>query len=413
MPRSIDPFKYLAASFSRMKELLDAEFHFYTKQRHAYHTMRFADTFWKGYIHVLLKHVLITVKRRSMLSLVKHPFQACVLIFAACLEQIAAWAYLYHFIILWQTSHLKHAYDGINKFKTGILWNIKDSFTLSLFQFKPSLFKSFFFRIKRKHTYNALEILDKTRVITNARVSRIFLRIDDMFFENTHAIEALCNSIIGRPIPFLAAVTGCDIIHHTHAPLLRTIVDKGGRLGIHGFVHGGTYGPYTSEILQLNYSEIDYVCTTVAQYVNACGFQTLAFVAPFNAIAWDQIVYLSRRFPIITGGPETARFTGNLFGPLVLETGSIYFPSFHPFYGRAADMLDQKFFDTILYTHAPVCITLHLQQEAADAFSSFKKFITLYRAFITDWGSLIPQQLTQMQQEPVHHEHLVYGRHSS
>jgi hypothetical protein len=147
--------------------------------------------------------------------------------------------------------------------------------------------------------------------------------------------------------------------------------------------------------------------------VNACGFRTVAFIAPFNAIAWDQIVYLSRRFPIITGGPETARFTGNLFGPLVLETGSIYFPSFHPFYGRAADMLDQKFFDTILYTHAPLCITLHLQQEAADAFSSFKKFITLYRAFITDWESLIPEQLTQQQQEPVHHEHLVYGRHTS
>ena len=42
-------------------------------------------------------------------------------------------------------------------------------------------------------------------------------------------------------------------------------------------------------------------------------------VPPFNAIGPEQILQLSNYFKVICGGPETARFTGRLTGPVAVH----------------------------------------------------------------------------------------------
>jgi glycosyltransferase involved in cell wall biosynthesis len=411
-PRNVNLVFYVRSSFSRMRQLLDAEFHFFIRQRDAYHTMRFAATFWRGYCNLLFKNILISLRRRSIGGLIGHPLQTAALVLAGGVEQFAAGALFFRYVARWRTGHTLLPTAMIDQYKTARLWGIKESFSVKLLQFNPNLFGSCLFKIRRKPVYDARVILKKTRAVTTARISKVFLRIDDVFCSDPSMVAALLEKMPGISAPFLAAVTGSDLLHHTSLPLLGRIIDKGGKIGLHGFLHKGVYGPYISEMLQLTYPHIDCLCNTVARCAGAHDINLVAFVPPFNAITWEQIVHLSRQFPVVCGGPETARFTGNIFGPLRLQTGSIYFPSYYPFYGKAKNMLSQTFFDMVLYAHAPVCITLHMQTEAADSFVSLPLFLNRFKSLLADWETLIPAQSIRKDREPAYHENLVYSGHT-
>jgi hypothetical protein len=111
-------------------------------------------------------------------------------------------------------------------------------------------------------------------------------------------------------------------------------------------------------------------------------------VPPFNAIAWDQIVLLSKIFPLVCGGPETLRFTNYFSGPVVLDTGGIYFPSCYPFYGTAQHGQHPTLYKTVMQVNAPICFTFHLHTEALDDFRGLEQWCARYKTLITDWSTL-------------------------
>jgi hypothetical protein len=100
-----------------------------------------------------------------------------------------------------------------------------------------------------------------------------------------------------------------------------------------------------------------------------------AFIPPFNSIGPQQILFLSKRFRVICGGPETARFTGRHCGPVALKNNSWYFPSFYPFYANSRFLLKRDLLRKATVYKAFICITLHFTEEAKDDFKNLKKLL--------------------------------------
>jgi glycosyltransferase involved in cell wall biosynthesis len=388
MPRRIKLLEYFSGSFSRMHSLLDAEYHFFMKHRDRYHTCRYAHTFWEGLMQILFKHVVSTLKRRKLLKLLLHPVQGFLLILSSLYEQFAAWVLSFRYIKKYISDNSDYHPVNINNKATAALWKFRNEKSSLILNLRPSIIRSIFFRIKRKPVYTALPLLKKAGKLTHSRNPRIFFRIDDLFLSDNELIEQLCDVMEQVKVPFLAGITGRDFTHGEYYQLINRINKAGGAIGIHGFTHNGTYGPYASEILQLNYPELDERIRAMMKTPVYKEIKPVAFIPPFNAISWEQIVYLSSSFSVICGGPETARFTNYSFGPVSLDTGAIYFPSYYPFYNSCANMLNSELIRSIIKSKAPICITAHLHNEAEDSFESLHKLANVLKSAITDWYSL-------------------------
>ena len=389
MPRNIRLTTYLLESFSRMRMLLDAEFYFYMKHKDRYHAFRYADTFWEELLLILTKHSISTVRRRTLKQILFHPIQTAFLIISSLIEQLAAWiyvpVYLFHFFP--DKSDLQDIHKGWEKTKK--LWMIDNRVSPSIMQFNPNVLKSIYFRIKKTPVYNANEILKKTGIKSSSYSTRLFIRVDDMFLDNHELVNQFCDCIKQSGAPFLAAVTGQDLTKKENYGLIKNIVNAGGAIALHGFNHSGKYGPYPSEILQLSFPEIDHLTATVLQTNFPGEYKPIAFIPPFNAISWEQVVYLSNKFPIVCGGPESIRFTKYLFGPVFLNTGGLFFPSCYPFYDCSANILHYRITKEIIKSKAPVCVTVHFAAEASDSFASFTKLLNNFKTIMTDWNMLI------------------------
>lgn len=389
LPRKVNPCSYLANSFSRMRSLLDAEFHFYNKHKDRYHTCRYASSFWHGLGNILLKHTIISLRRRSLNVCLGHPLQTFILILSGLCEQIAAWLLVPRYLnLFYHTTKTNHLHQIARK-KTAKLWQFDREIDLDLLMFKPSLLKPLLFRLNKRPVYNCLTILPHISKVTQAPCTRIFIRIDDVFLSKYELIEQFIKAMKQGGISFVAAIPGNDLRRPENVPIIENIVEAGGSIGLHGYSHRGKYGPYPSEILQMNFPELKELNESIKQAHLPVTCKPKIFIPPFNAISWEQIIYLGETYQIICGGPETARFTSYRYGPLVLENNALYFPSFFPLYGQAADMLDPGLKQKIFMARAPLCCTFHLQNEAQDGFSSLIKYIYKNHSIISDWNELL------------------------
>ena len=389
MPRHIHGLSYVARSPLRMKELLDAEYRFYMRCRDSYHTCRHEPSFWRTLVSFLTRYVVSTLRRRSVRQLLRHPVQSGVLLLGSLVEQITAWGlapcYVSRFLGDTSAGWLR----DIDEKRTRAIWRIGPEAPLMCLRLRPRTVRALLFPFLRKPVYDARRVLRRVSCWQSGGVdarSQVFLRIDDLFSENLDAGTRMCEIPGKRGVPFLAAVPGRDL-HDTS--LLNVLRDAGGVVGLHGFSHEGRHGPYQSEILQMSFPQIDEHLAEVEGLGLQEDLQPVAFVPPFNAISWDQIVYLASRFRIVCGGPESARFTDCCFGPVCLKDGAAYFPSYYPFYGCARDIVRTGVpMLTRGVTRGPVCITVHVQEEVGDGFRSFLRLVEDVQPIASDWLQL-------------------------
>jgi glycosyltransferase involved in cell wall biosynthesis len=388
LPRKVNLPKYVFGSATRMKRLLNAEIYFYLKQRDRYHVFRHAPSFGRTYSAILFRHALTEIRRRRPAVLLKHPFQTVALLVASIIEQATAWIILPRIAARYQNGTAAVLGPHINVSATAQAWNLKELHIPEIFRMKRSFKSLVMFAASKKPVYNYLEILSGVRGKAGPVPKlRMFLRIDDVFFAREKQMEVFLTAMEQIKVPFMAAVTGSDLERRDAGAILKRITACGGSIGIHGFCHQGRFGRFSSEILQMELGELCEKARAARDL--ACGLakQPVAFVAPFNAINAIQIIKLSGIFRVVCGGPETARFTERLGGPLVLETGGVYFPSYHPFYGRAADI------NRILSANknmlcGDICITLHMEEECARKADALRRLADGSRELLYLWDRL-------------------------
>lgn len=393
LPRSINLIEYLLRSFTRIYGLIADEWHFYNRHPSRYHLFRYSTNFVGTFISILLKHTIITLRRRKTIDLVLHPVQFFFLFFSLLLEQLAAWIFLPSFLIRYFRKNGNGLYKDIDLKKSAVLYDTRDIRSFYIFRIPVRIINRITFNITHKPAYDSSTILRRASKYSKATNPNIFLRIDDFFYyDNKDDVYKFCDIIAEEHAPFLAAFSGKDLMLKDILPILTRVHSIGGMIALHGFSHTGKFGPYQSEVLQMSLKDIDRMFVKVNEANLPDHLYPAAFIPPFNAISWDQIVYMGKHVPIICGGPETARFTERILGPVVLKNGAIYFPSYFPFYQSADKICRQNIFNLTSKLSVPFCITLHLSVEAKNDFIYTKKLIHKLRPKLASWASLLEER---------------------
>jgi glycosyltransferase involved in cell wall biosynthesis len=387
LPRSVHYGAYLLDFAYRMRTLLFGDLYFYCKHRDRYHQLRHAGSFWGTYIAIAVKHLWTTLRRRSARRLFAHPGQLMVLAIATVLEQLAAIA-LFPACFL-KFRRLGSAFFGplLDKPRTISLWGLPETADLRVLTMPGNFFKSIFFRLTHKPVYSIMPLLQGIRRISRLGDIRIFLRIDDVFFENSNEIETLCKKMKERGAAFCAAIRGDDLMIAANRLLIQNVRESGGEIAVHGFSHRGSFGPFQSEILQLKIRQLEEKIMTLNETMEESGAVKI-FIPPFNAVNREQILLLARYYKIVSCGPETARFTDRFIGPMALPGNSWYFPAFYPFYDKAANILKSKALREMGKLKGFLCIGVHMQQEAQDGFTALLNLVDRVFDTLTPWNYL-------------------------
>jgi glycosyltransferase involved in cell wall biosynthesis len=389
LPRRINILRYCRDSFYRMRSLLDAELYFYLKHRDRYHSVRHAGTFWGTYQNIVLRYVYSTVRRRKGATLAVHPLQTASLLLSCALEQAYAVMLSAKLFRMYQNMPFQFFRQQMDENRTRDAWKIAANASVADLTLKPRLLRSLLFPLLRLPVYSMGPFLQHIRQVSSLTNMRVFLRIDDVFFENPAAVTLLCDKLGDKGIPYCAGITGNDLTGSKAGPLLLRIQQSGGRVALHGFTHAGTFGPFKSELLQMNFPEMDARIEKVFSGVPA-SFRPKIFIPPYNAISREQLFHLANSFNVICGGPETARFTDYYTGPVALSRNAWYFPSFHPFYDNARTILKSNALRNIPGGKGFLCITVHLPVEAKDDFSALMNVIEKVRDKMTSWDYFCP-----------------------
>lgn len=369
-PRKIDWISFLTKAPLRIYYQLRCESYFFNKQKDRYHQFRHCPTFSATLRAILFKYTISTLRRRSLKTLFSRPIQTLTLVTASLIEQLSAWIICWSIIV--QHKRLRFFIPRINWQRTLKLWQLADGESPELFRLDRSLFAVLFFPVFHRSAYKVTRTLCKVSKKSDAPQLRILLRIDDMFLSEQSAIKSICTIFKDRKIPFCAGVVGCDFIRNNATETLQLIKEAGGAIALHGFVHKGKFGPYPSELLQMNIPAISRGIAGIENMPAYKAFRPEIFIAPFNAVSRDQILFLGDLFRIVCGGPETLRFTDRLFGPLAIGDKSWYIPSFPPWYGSARNIRTFCLPRKLDAYKGILSLTLHLDVEAQDEFRSCK-----------------------------------------
>lgn len=387
-PRNINLSKHLLNTGKRMSSLLKAEFNFSMKHRDRYHTFRCGIHFWDIYGSILFKHWFTTLRRRKLTTLLRRPRQALVLLLSAIIEQLIAWILLPYYGLSMLYRHPIDPLLFLDKNRTAHLWRFNRNSSVSHITLRPKPIQSSLFPFTKRTVYNISSKVTKLSFLTERKNPNLFLRIDDIFFKDLASVDLLIKKAELWEVPFVAAITGDDFCNSRNRDRINQLVAQGAIVGIHGFNHQGTFGPFLSEILQLSFPGIN---DRLAKLTNNQLFQEIkpyVFIPPFNAISWDQLQFLGNTFSIICGGPESVRFTHYLFGPSVFANGSIFFPSLTPFYSQASKLTAPDQIELMQNSTIPLCITLHFTHEKLDQLSSLDKLITKIGNHLHHWDIL-------------------------
>lgn len=382
--RSFSRLKYLLSSRKRINIELQSEFRFFSRHPDRYHAFRKNRTFPGTVVSRCLFPIVPELRRRPLKQITENIPDCILLCITILFEQV--------FTVFWAAKHLSLFFNPLRSFlhnyiegdRTLALWKITGS-DLKPFTMRRCYINAATFPFFRRPVYNAYHTHKKISSGSQHNACQIFVRIDDLFFDDTAAIELFSTVIKKLNISVMTAVRGNDILNEEYHPLLERLKDSGIFIGIHGFVHEGTFGPFDSELLQMKYGSFEAQICPVIRTLHIWKQKHSILVPPFNAINSLQIVRWSKLCSIICGGPETARFTGQVYGPVALSDGGWYFPSVHPFYGNADVMLKNGVPSMIENLKGPLCLTMHFTQERKDGFRSFTNLLECMHPQIHCW----------------------------
>lgn len=386
-PRSVALPVYLFRAPRRCYQLLSCDRYFYIRHPDRYHCFRAHRTFFGTLRSVMVRNVINDLRRRPFIILLRHPLQSAILITGSVIEQITAWFFTLILLISKKTRYTTAFLNEISTAGTSRLWSA-DKFRHDYMKLRTNLFNRLTFTALRRPVYDIRPVIHRLAKQSTNGQPQLYLRIDDFFLSDANAALKCIEILRTMKFPFLAAVPLRDLIAPGFAPFVKHISESEGEIALHGFTHRGNFGPFPSEMLQMTISDIIRKYEQLHTCKHLRNHLPRILVPPFNAIGPEQIVNLSRTFPVICGGPETVRFTDHLAGPVILKNQSLYFPSLYPFYGSSRQFIKNKTAGDLSRMNGIICITTHLAEEANDRFTSFKQFLESLPVSTRPWNRL-------------------------
>jgi hypothetical protein len=324
---------------------------------------------------MLLRNLINNVRRRSMADCLRHPVQFTALCMAGLFEQIGAWLLVPLYIKRLIEKRSAFFHRLIDEQRTMALWRLSDMAALKYLRFGFSLPHSLLFPLIKQPAYDVRPMLNRLAGFSAIDDCRVILRIDDVFLMETAVIERFIEVMRRQKIPYLAGVTGDDLLNPAFAPVIDRLRETGAEIAVHGFTHKGRFGPFESEILQMSYADLLDKLVAISGAAVFRNKAPLAFMPPYNAVCGEQISFLSHHFPVVTGGSETMRFSDHFGGPVAMKEGGWYVPATHPYYNKAKKILRRGLLARLARTKGFVCIALHMTEEKKDGFGAFNRLL--------------------------------------
>ncbi|MGD0274339.1 MAG: DUF2334 domain-containing protein [Gaiellaceae bacterium] len=143
-----------------------------------------------------------------------------------------------------------------------------------------------------------------------------------------------------------------------------------------------------SELAGLDGDELARLLDRADGVLAGLGVEAPVFVPPFNRFDARQYPLLARRYEVVCGGPETVSVLGFRKTPIVLG-GSVFLPSYPPFYGRASELLPAV--RRLLELHAAlwVPIVLHWGWELEAGWTELERLAGELAGYAVDWGGFL------------------------
>ncbi|MBN2406628.1 MAG: DUF2334 domain-containing protein [Elusimicrobia bacterium] len=170
--------------------------------------------------------------------------------------------------------------------------------------------------------------------------------------------------------------------------MILKIRGEGAEIAMHGFSHART-GKVKSELVGMNEEELEKSIRLGLEVFRKMDIRPEVFIPPFNTVDMNGIRVLGRYFKAVTGGEETIKYLGFLWGIARVEN-IMYIPSYPPLYQKAADIceyLGKTDMREHVCGYAPV--TLHWTWEMEDGYRGLEKLAALIRGKTASWREAI------------------------
>jgi hypothetical protein len=171
---------------------------------------------------------------------------------------------------------------------------------------------------------------------------------------------------------------------------LRSLSEDGVVFGLHGADHRTRNASprHHSEFCGLGTAATAERIDGARATFDALGFETPAFVPPFNRFDAAQYPLLAERFEVVCGGPESVRLLGFHRTP-VWHGEAVYLPSYTPLYGTAAQAAAgiERMAELGAALWAP--ITLHWGWELKDDFAVLRQLCRVLEGRVAEWADFL------------------------
>ena len=219
----------------------------------------------------------------------------------------------------------------------------------------------------------------------------------------TEAFTRFHEVLAGAGVPYLLAVLprvstrplspgehGSRALATDESSLLRFLSGGEVSFAVHGLDHRTRHASARrhSELSGLDAGALTGLLDRAELELAAVDLHPEVFVAPYNRFDAAQLPELAARFAVVGGGPECVRQIG-FHRPPQWRGSAVYLPSYAPFYGRAAGMLDasRRVIDTRAGLWIP--IVLHWEWEAQDDWRALRRLIEVIAPFTAPWEELL------------------------
>ena len=206
--------------------------------------------------------------------------------------------------------------------------------------------------------------------------NRFLIRVDDFpRLDLPHSgFERFAAIMERKKLPYVLGITPFlrkeGILELDERKFLRQWTDRQVTLALHGFTHAKRgLGAYHGELNRYSDQElIDWMARARAWFAEVGIPFPESLIPPFNMIhrhAWKTV---SDSFSVLFGGPASLAALGS-FGMGERLSGGLYWPSYFPFYGQAAEIqtkLNRPYFER----ETIMVITLHWAWEIRDNFQA-------------------------------------------
>ena len=172
--------------------------------------------------------------------------------------------------------------------------------------------------------------------------------------------------------------------------LLRRLADANVCFALHGRDHRTRHGSPRrhSELCGLDRVETETLLEEALAELARHGICPEVFVPPFNRFDARQFEWLAARFAVICGGPESIGQMGLQRTPQWREE-TVYMPSYAPYYGRAAELLQAlpRALERARGQWIPV--VLHWGWEAEAGWGELERLADLIAPHTADWRDFL------------------------